>query len=158
MLQLEQANIRCTAAGEQKQGHGDGELLLKERHHFRGLGQPTGTNRPPKTLTGLSPAGPMAVQRNWKCPGPTGRWVPSWVLQIDPVSRVAQNGSPAQHPNPKTPKQRHGQHGKEENLQALNLFRVHCSRQSIQVSASLLRGLHDLNRPQAAAGRRCCVA
>jgi len=29
----------------------------------------------------------MAVQRDWKCPGPTGRWVPSWVIQIVPASR-----------------------------------------------------------------------
>jgi len=53
MLQSEQAIIRSTAAGEQKQGHGDAELLLKERQHSRGLGQPTGTNRPTKTLTRL---------------------------------------------------------------------------------------------------------
>jgi hypothetical protein len=53
MLQSEQAIIRCTAAGEQKQGHGDAELLLKERQHSRGLGQPTGTNRPTKSLTRL---------------------------------------------------------------------------------------------------------
>ena len=44
--------------------------------------------------------------------------------------RAAQNGSPAQHPKPKPPKQRHGQHGEKENLEALNLFRVHGSRES----------------------------
>ena len=37
--------------------------------------------------------------------------------------------SPAEHPNPKPPEQRYGQHCQEENLQALNLFRVHCSRE-----------------------------
>ncbi len=64
MLQSEQAIIRCSAAREQKQRHGDAELLVKERIHSRCLGQPTGTNRPTKTLTRLSPAAPMAVQRN----------------------------------------------------------------------------------------------
>ena len=63
MLQSEQTIIRCVAAGEQKQGHGDAELLVNERHHSSCLGQPTGTNRPTKTLTRLSPAGPMVVQR-----------------------------------------------------------------------------------------------
>jgi hypothetical protein len=50
------------------------------------------------------------------------------------------------------------QHGEEVNLQALNLYRVHCSRESIQLSASLLRASHELDRPQVAAGRRCCGA
>ena len=83
MLQSEQAIIRCTAAGEQKQVHGDAELLVKERHHSSCLGQSTGTNRPTKPPTRLSPAGPMAVDRDWKCPGSTGQKVPNWVLQID---------------------------------------------------------------------------
>ena len=86
MLQSEHAIIRYAAAGEQKQGHGDAELLVKERLNSNCLGQPSSTNRPTKTLTRLNPAGPMAVQRNWKCPGSTGRRVPSWVLQIDSAS------------------------------------------------------------------------
>ena len=79
--------------------HDDAELLLNERHHSRGLGQPTGTNCTLKTLTRLSPSGPMAAHRDWRCPAPTGRWVPSWVLQIDPASRCsmqtrAKSGAP----------------------------------------------------------------
>ena len=70
MLQSEQAIIRCTAAGEQKQVHDDAEVLLKERHHSRGLGQPSGMNCTPKTLTRLSRAIPMAVYRDWKRPAP----------------------------------------------------------------------------------------
>ena len=46
---------------------------------------------------------------------------------------AALDGSPAQHPNPKPPKQPHRQHGQEENLQALNLLRIHCLRESIQL-------------------------
>jgi hypothetical protein len=53
VLQSEQAIIRCPAAGEQKQGHGDAELLLELRQHSSGLGQPAGANRPTKTLTRL---------------------------------------------------------------------------------------------------------
>lgn len=53
MLQSEQPVIRCTAAGMQKQGHVDAELLLKQRQNTSGFGQPTGTDRPTKTLTRL---------------------------------------------------------------------------------------------------------
>ena len=146
MLQSEQAIIRCVAAGEQKQGHGDAELLLKELHHSSCLGQPTGTNRPTKTLTRLSPAGPMVVQRNWKCPGSTGRKVPSCVLQIDSASSSFLL------------------------TRAMSCLSRSCScssgpatigflaRESIQLSASLLRASHELDRPQVAAGRRCCGA
>ena len=50
--------------------HGDAELLVNERNHSRGLGQPTGANCTPKTLTRLSHARPIAVHRDWKCSAP----------------------------------------------------------------------------------------
>ena len=71
-------------------------------------------------------------------------------IKFRALLRAAQHGSPAKHPNPKPPKQRRGQHGQDENLQALNLFRVHGLREPIRMSASLLR---CLPRPASRSGR-----
>lgn len=152
------------------------DLLVNELHHSRGLGQPTGTNRPTKTLTRLSPAGPIAVQSDWKCPGTMDRWVPNWVLQIDPASRCSmltrarswrskrsscsscaeRITSAASEPKATKAAPRAAWRGEE--LPGSESVQNSLLRDSIPLSASLLRASYDLDRCQIVAGRRCCVA